>query len=77
MPKKQLIGTIISDRMEKTVVVKVDRLKEHPKYLRRYKVSKHYKAHDEKKEYHEGDKVLIEETSPISKDKRWKVIKKV
>ncbi len=77
MPKKKLTGLVVSDKMEKTVVVKVERVKEHPKYKRRYKVHKKYKAHDEKKEYHVGDIVVIEETAPISKDKRFKVIGKV
>lgn len=77
MPKKQLIGTVISDKMKKTVVVKVDRVKEHPKYKRRFKVSKKYKAHDENNEYKIGDKVVIEECRPLSKEKRWKVIKKI
>ncbi|TSC94370.1 MAG: SSU ribosomal protein S17p (S11e) [Parcubacteria group bacterium Licking1014_1] len=77
MPKKKLTGIIISDKMQKTVVVRVERIKEHPKYKRRYKVHKNYKAHDEKREYYAGDKVVIEETRPISKDKRWKVINKV
>lgn len=76
MPKKQLTGAVISDKMQKTVVVEVERLKEHPKYKRRYKVRKRYKAHDEKGEYHLGDKVVIEECRPISKEKRWRVIGK-
>ena len=77
MPKKQLKGTIISDKSVKTVVVKVERVKEHPKYKKRFKVHKNYKAHDEKEEYKLGDKVIIEETTPISKDKKWKVVKKI
>jgi len=77
MPKKQLTGTVISNKMQKTVVVSVERLKEHPKYKRRFRVHKKYKAHDEKGEYKVGDKVIIEECRPISKDKRWRVIKKV
>ena len=72
-----LKGTVVSDKMEKTVVVEVERLKIHPKYKKRYKVSKRYKAHDEKNEYKKGDKVIIQETRPISKEKRWKVIKKM
>jgi small subunit ribosomal protein S17 len=76
MPKKKLIGIVVSDKMQKTVVVKVESIKEHPKYKRRYKVHKKYKAHDEKQEYHMGDKVTIEETTPISKEKKWKVINK-
>ena len=63
--------------MQKTVVIKVERIKEHPKYKRRYKIHKKYKAHDEKGEYNVGEKVVIEECRPISKDKKWKVIKKI
>lgn len=77
MPKKKLTGIIVSDKMQKTVVVKVESVKEHPKYKRRYKIHKRYKAHDEKQEYHLGDRVVIEETAPISKDKKWQVIGKV
>ena len=77
MPKRQLIGTVISDKMQKTVVVKVERIKEHPKYKRKYKVHKKYKVHDEKGEYKMGDRVVIEECRPISKDKKWRVIKKL
>ncbi len=76
MPKRKLKGVVVSDKMQKTVVVKVERVKEHPKYKRRYKVHKKYKAHDEKGEFHVGDNVVIEETTPISKDKKWKVIEK-
>jgi len=77
MPKKILQGIVVSDKMQKTVVISVEAIKEHPKYKRRYKVHKKYKAHDENQEYHIGDKVLIEETRPVSKDKNWKVIKKI
>lgn len=70
-------GIVISDRMNKTVVVAVTRVKEHPKYKKRYKVTKNYKAHDESNEYKIGDKVIIEEIRPLSKDKRWKVVSKV
>lgn len=68
---KNLKGTVVSDKMQKTVVVAVTRLKEHPKYKRRYKLTKHYKAHDEKNEYRVGDRVVITECRPISRDKRW------
>ncbi len=77
MPKKKLTGIVISDKMQKTVVVEVESVKQHPKYKRRYKVHKKYKAHDEKQEYHAGDTVVIEETKPISKDKTWIVVGKV
>lgn len=76
MPKKQLIGKVISNKMQKTVVVEIERIKEHLKYKRRFKVSKKYKAHDEKGEYKIGDRVIIEECRPLSKEKRWRVISK-
>jgi len=71
--KRILKGEVVSDKMDKTVVVKVLRLKVHPKYKRHYKVSRNFKAHDEKNEYHIGDKVIIEEMRPLSKGKRWRV----
>ena len=78
MAKKRLTGLIVSNKMEKTVVVKVERIKEHPIYKRRYKVHKKYKAHVENnKDFEEGQKVMIEECRPISKDKKWIVIEKV
>lgn len=76
MPKHQLQGIVVSNKMQKTVVVEVERIKKHPKYKRRYKVGKKYKAHDEKGEYKVGDRIIIEECRPISKEKRWRVIKK-
>ena len=77
MPKKRLTGKVISDKMQKTVVVRVGRFKKHPKYKRRYKLHKNYQAHDEKEEYKIGDKVVIEECRPISREKRWRVISRV
>ncbi|MDP3991044.1 MAG: uS17 family ribosomal protein [Candidatus Nealsonbacteria bacterium] len=77
MPKKKLSGVITSVKMKNTAVVKVERLKRHPKYLRTYKIHKKYKAHIEGAEYAVGEKVIIEECVPVSKDKKWKVIKKV
>lgn len=77
MSKKQLQGIVVSDSMQKTVVVAVERIKEHPKYKRRFKIHKKYKVHDEKREYHIGDRVVIEETKPMSKDKKWLVLKKI
>jgi len=68
---------VVSDKMQKTVVVSVLTLKKHPRYHKFFKSSKHYKAHDENREYHVGDEVIIEETRPISKDKSWTVIKKL
>lgn len=71
------IGTVVSDKMDKTVVVKVDAKKRHPIYKKTYTVSKKFKAHDENNEYHVGDKVEIVETRPISKDKSFKVLRKI
>jgi small subunit ribosomal protein S17 len=76
MSKKTLTGRIISDKMKNTVVVEVERIKEHPKYKRRYGSRKKYKAHVEEGDYRLGDRVVIEECRPLSKDKHWKVIKK-
>jgi small subunit ribosomal protein S17 len=73
MPKKKLKGKVISDKMAKTVVVKVEAKKLHPKYKRRFLAHKKYKAHDEKEECKIGDEVIIEECRPISKDKNWRV----
>lgn len=75
--KRALQGVVISDKMDKTIVVRVDRLKWHSKYGKQYKVSKKYKVHDEKNEYKKGDKVIFNECRPISKDKRWRVISKI
>lgn len=77
MPKRKLTGVVTSDKMQKTVVVKVETIRQHSRYKRMYKIHKKYKAHDEKKEYKMGDKVVIEECRPISRDKRWRVIKKI
>ena len=77
MPKRKLIGKIVSNKMQKTVVVRAERIKEHPKYRKRYKINTNYKAEANEKEYQIGDIVLIEECKPVSKDKKWKVIKKI
>ncbi len=72
--KNELTGTITSDKMDKTVVVTVERLEKHPvfqKYIRR---RSKYKAHDEKNECIVGDRVLIPECRPLSKDKSWRVV---
>ncbi len=67
-------GTIVSAKAPKTLVVKVDTYKTHPKYQKRFKVSKKFYAHYEEGKYEEGQVVTIEETRPMSKLKRWKVI---
>ena len=75
--KKKLEGQVVSDKMDKTVVVLVTTINTHPKYGKQFKASKKYKAHDEKNEYKVGDQVLLQACRPLSKDKRWRVIKKV
>lgn len=77
MPKRQLIGFVTSNKMQKTVVVEVESIKHHPKYLRTYKMHKKYKAHAENGGFEVGDKVIIEESRPFSKDKNWIVLKKI
>ncbi|TSC89109.1 MAG: small subunit ribosomal protein S17 [Parcubacteria group bacterium Gr01-1014_3] len=74
---RKLSGVVVSDKMRKTVVVQVDHTRKHPKYLKYYKLSTRLKAHDEKGEYKTGDQVTIQETRPISRDKRWVVIGKI
>lgn len=73
---RTLKGTVVSDKMAKTLVVQISRLKKDPKYKKYFKVSAKYKAHDEKNEYHTGDIVIIKEVRPMSKDKRWIVVGK-
>ncbi len=72
--RKRLKGVVVSDKMDKTIVVLVERLKKHPKYKKYYKVRKKYKAHDPENKYKLGDKVIIEECRPISKEKHWVVV---
>ena len=77
MPKRVLTGTVVSDKADKTVVVKVDRTIVHPVLKKTVRRSKKYHAHDEANEYREGETVRIEETRPISKLKTWRVIDRV
>lgn len=74
--RRKLIGTVVSDRMLKTRVVAVSRFKRHPKYLKYYKVTQRFKAHDEANEYRAGDTVVIEEVRPLSREKRWRIVGK-
>lgn len=71
--RKERIGVVVSDKMDKTVVVKVDNMVKHPVYKKYIKRRVTYKAHDEQNSCAAGDKVLIVETRPLSKDKRWRV----
>ena len=77
MPKRILIGTVSSDKTDKTVTVLVERKVKHPLYGKIIRRSKKYHAHDDANEYVVGDTVRIEETKPISKTKTWKVIDRV
>lgn len=74
--RKKLTGKVVSDKMDKTVVVVVSRYVAHKKYGKYYKIDKRYKAHDENNEYKIGDTVVIEESRPISRDKFFVVIGK-
>lgn len=75
--RKKLQGEVVSHKMDKTAVVKVVSIKAHPKYKKNYKSTAKYKAHDEKNEYQTGDVVVIENCRPMSKEKRWRIIRKI
>ena len=77
MPKRILIGTVVSDKTDKTVTVLVERKVKHPLYGKIIRRSKKYHAHDEGNDFKPGDTVRIEETRPISKTKTWKVLDRV
>jgi small subunit ribosomal protein S17 len=74
---RKLTGRVVSDKMNKTVTVLVERKVKHPLYGKFVRRSKKYHAHDENNEFHPGDLVLIEETRPMSRTKTWKVVKLV
>jgi len=74
MPKRILQGTVVSDKNDKTVVVRVERRFAHPLLQKTVRRSKKYKAHDEQNTVKTGDIVSIEECAPVSKDKRWRVV---
>ncbi len=71
--RKTMVGTVVSDRMNKTVVVQVQRLVKHSLYQKFIRMRKRYKAHDERNDCHPGDRVLIVETRPLSREKCWRV----
>ena len=73
--RRSFFGVVVSDKNDKTIVVEVKTVKIHPKYRKRFTVSTRYKVHDEKNEHQEGDKVSFVECRPLSKDKRWRVVK--
>ena len=74
MPKRVLHGTVVSDKNDKTVVVRVERRFTHPVMKKTVRISKRYKAHDESNSCKVGDLVMIQESRPISRDKRWTVV---
>lgn len=71
--RRALVGTVCSDKMDKTVVVMIERLVKHPQYKKYVKRRAKYKAHDERNECHIGDTVSIVETRPLSREKKWRV----
>lgn len=73
--KRELEGVVVRNKMEKTVIVEVKQDKKHPTFNKYYTSKIKYQAHDGKSECNEGDKVLIRESKPISKNKRWAVVK--
>jgi len=75
--RKTKVGRVVSDRMDKTIVVSVERLARHPLYKRVIRLSTKFKAHDEANEAHIGDTVLIEESRPLSATKRWRLVEVV
>jgi small subunit ribosomal protein S17 len=77
MPKRVLTGTVVSDKGDKTVVVRVERRVKHPLYGKIIKLSKKYHAHDAADEFHVGEIVRIEECAPVSKLKTWKAIERI
>jgi small subunit ribosomal protein S17 len=75
--RKTKVGRVVSDKMDKTIVVSVERLARHPLYKRVIRLTTKFKAHDEENDAHTGDTVLIEESRPLSATKRWRLIKVV
>jgi small subunit ribosomal protein S17 len=74
---RMLKGVVVSDKMTKTIVVEITRLRKHDLYKKYRKISTRYKVHDESNQYHVGDTVIVRESRPLSKTKRWVVVEKV
>lgn len=72
--KRKFQGFVISNKMNKTIIVKVERIKQHPKYKKRFKVYRKFKVHDEENKAKVSDKVIFEECRPISKEKKWRLV---
>lgn len=77
LKKRSFKGMVVSDKMDKTIVVRVDRTVLHSKYLKRHTRSERFKVHDEKGEFKVGDKIEFEECRPLSKEKRWRAVNKL
>ncbi|HEX2140911.1 MAG TPA: 30S ribosomal protein S17 [Candidatus Limnocylindria bacterium] len=75
--RRTKVGRVVSDKMDKTVVVSVERLRRHPIYKRVVRLSSKFKAHDAENSAHVGDTVRIEESKPLSREKRWRVVEVV
>ncbi|HYM53151.1 MAG TPA: 30S ribosomal protein S17 [Candidatus Dormibacteraeota bacterium] len=75
--RRMKVGRVVSDKMDKTVVVSVERLRRHPIYKRVVRLSSKFKAHDQENEARVGDTVRIEESRPLSREKRWRVVEVV
>lgn len=73
--RRRFTGVVVSDRMDKTIVVRVDSPKMHAKYKKRYTTTQKYKVHDPENQFSVGDKVSFVECRPLSKDKRWRVVR--
>ena len=71
---REFVGKVVSDKMEKTIVVEVEKVKVHPLYKKRYTIKKKYYAHDEEQQAKEGDIVRIRQTRPLSRLKRWRLV---
>lgn len=75
--KRRLKGTVVSDKMNQTAVVAVEHLRKHPRYEKYFKITTRLKAHNADNQFKIGDGVVIEETRPISKEKRWKIVERI
>ncbi|MGI6374082.1 MAG: 30S ribosomal protein S17 [Patescibacteria group bacterium] len=73
--QRKFTGVVVSSKSDKTIIVEVSSVKVHPKYKKRYTVKSRYQVHDEQNEYRDGDQVTFIQCRPLSKEKRWRVIK--
>lgn len=76
MPRRRMTGTVISSKADKTAVIVVETVKRHPLYGKVIRVQRRFKAHDEDNSAREGDRVVIEECRPLSREKRWRIVER-